>query len=296
MKFLFIHSSSHGIDYQPDCLLIGLKEIFGNNVVDVSRRHYLYKDFPQNNLSQLYGKGFTVTRLFDDDTDRTDIEQKIKAKYFDYVIYGSIFRCLDYFELVTNYYSPGRIICIDGEDEPNYHKDLFEKFPYFKREKYDNFTKSFPISFAIPSCKISEPSKKLKDLAHIIPGDKSTYIYLNEASYYDDYKNSRFAITTKKSGWDCMRHYEILANGCIPLFSGLEMCPENTLKIFPKDICIRILAENLVVTGNIKRLSSEFINYKYDDYLLKIFNYTKTYLTTTHLAHRFLGTILQWNQ
>lgn len=43
---------------------------------------------------------------------------------------------------------------------------------------------------------------------------KNTYIFENEEEYYNDYKKSLFAITRKKGGWDCMRHYEILACGC----------------------------------------------------------------------------------
>ena len=31
-----------------------------------------------------------------------------------------------------------------------------------------------------------------------------------------------------------MRHYEILANGCIPIFLDLENCPINTLTNLPK--------------------------------------------------------------
>jgi hypothetical protein len=46
--------------------------------------------------------------------------------------------------------------------------------------------------------------------------------YNTEEEYYNEYKKSYFAITTKKCGWDCMRHYEILANGCIPYFLNIE--------------------------------------------------------------------------
>jgi len=295
MKILFIMKEGAGIDYQPDCLLIGLKEVLGNNTVDVGRRDFLYTDFLENKVSSLYGKGFTVSRLLEDNADRTDIEHKIKTNFFDYVIYGSVHRCLDYFDLVRTHYPVGRIICIDGEDEPYYHKNLFQNFPYFKREKYDNHEKSFPISFAIPTMKLFKPNEKIKDIATIIPGDISTYTYVHEHDYYEDYRNSRFAITMKKAGWDCMRHYEILANGCIPLFSGLEMCPENTLKIFPKDFCIKILAKNLAITGSIKSIApTAFENY---DYLLNVsMKYTAQYLTTKHLAERFLGTILRWNK
>ena len=39
------------------------------------------------------------------------------------------------------------------------------------------------------------------------------------------YSNSIFAITNKKLGWDCLRHYEILMNGCVPLY--LDIKDEN---------------------------------------------------------------------
>jgi hypothetical protein len=37
-----------------------------------------------------------------------------------------------------------------------------------------------------------------------------------------------------------MRHYEIIANGCMPIFVDIEKCPPKTLHLFPKDICIAI--------------------------------------------------------
>ena len=81
-----------------------------------------------------------------------------------------------------------------------------------------------PISFSIPECKILKkiPEKK-KLLAHIIPGRLNTYIFSDESDYYLDYQDSVFGITCKKAGWDCLRHYEILANGCIPLFLDLHL-------------------------------------------------------------------------
>jgi hypothetical protein len=42
----------------------------------------------------------------------------------------------------------------------------------------------------------------------------------------------------KKAGWDCMRHYEILGNNCIPYFVGLEDCPKNTLANLPKELLL----------------------------------------------------------
>lgn len=65
-----------------------------------------------------------------------------------------------------------------------------------------------PITFSIAEQKIVNIiPKKTKILSSLIPGDISTYIYNTEEEYYKEYQQSYFATTTKKSGWDCMRHY-----------------------------------------------------------------------------------------
>ena len=56
------------------------------------------------------------------------------------------------------------------------------------------------------------PEKDL-DFAFLIPGRGETYIYQTEPEYYENYQRAYFALTCKKGGWDCMRHYEILASG-----------------------------------------------------------------------------------
>lgn len=48
------------------------------------------------------------------------------------------------------------------------------------------------------------------------------------------YQSARFAFTWKKRGWDCLRHYEIIENGCIPVFKHIDQCPEQTLVNLPK--------------------------------------------------------------
>jgi hypothetical protein len=95
----------------------------------------------------------------------------------------------------------------------------------------------YPITFSFPEEKIiTELPNKRKLLSSLIPGDTRTYIYNNEEDYYNEYKQSFFATTTKKAGWDCMRHYEIIANGCIPYFPDIQKCPEQTMALLPKDL------------------------------------------------------------
>lgn len=43
-----------------------------------------------------------------------------------------------------------------------------------------------------------------------------SYSYDTEAEYNKQYSESYFAVSSKKAGWDCLRHYEIIAAGCIP--------------------------------------------------------------------------------
>lgn len=130
-----------------------------------------------------------------------------------------------------------------------------------------------PISFSIPKCKIvSRIYPKTKFISSLIPGDTSTYIYNTEQDYYDEYRQSMFALTKKKAGWDCMRHYEILANGCIPYFPDISNCPKNTMTTFPKEL--------------IKRSNELVKNRQHPSLpLYRLFlDYTKHYLTTEYTA------------
>lgn len=92
------------------------------------------------------------------------------------------------------------------------------------------------ISFAIPEQKIiKELPKKTKLFpAHIVDkeiakkvNNSTSYLFDNENDYYADIQTSKFGITTKKGGWDCMRHYEIAANGSVICFRDLDKKPQT---------------------------------------------------------------------
>ena len=152
----------------------------------------------------------------------------------------------------------------------------------------------FPIAFSIPYEKIVKNiQNKVNIVATFIPngvGEK-TYIYDTEDEYYNEYKNSLFAITKEKGGWDCMRHYEILACGCIPYFENFENCPVNRLFNFPKNIILETnlfynyLTKKYKINNNnsADQLLFEEINlcYRYINILLE---YTRNYLTTTSMG------------
>ncbi|MBK7722250.1 MAG: hypothetical protein IPI32_08515 [Austwickia sp.] len=281
MKILYISSGDH-MDYQSDCLLIGLKELYGPEIVDVNGHPYLYESFPETAVPQLYGKGMTIARVLPNDAvDRSDIAPKIESQYFDLIVYGSIWRCQDYLDLVLSVYPCERVAFVDGEDEPYLHPLAGLPVPYFKRElmiwsRPGGGVES--IGFAIPSHKTSFDTPKTRDLAICDPRDRSTYIYDTEADYYHGYAESRYAVTVKKAGWDCMRHYEILANGCLPLFLDVGGCPPATMTHFPKDACLELLQRPLTPET-------------YDEYAPRFAEHTQRHLTTTALAKRFLMTL-----
>jgi hypothetical protein len=148
----------------------------------------------------------------------------------------------------------------------------------------------FPIQFCVPECKIvKEIPVKDRDFAYIIPGKLDTYIYTKEEDYYKDYQRSYFAITCKKGGWDCLRHYEILANGCIPYFLNLNDCPQNTMYFLPKDLIKEAMSLEGVSYLGIDH--SRFDKNKYYSILNKLLDYTRKYLTTKSIAQYFLDTI-----
>jgi hypothetical protein len=151
---------------------------------------------------------------------------------------------------------------------------------------------TFPIGFSIsPRLIVKEVPRKTKLLAHIIPGNLDTYIFSTAEEYNQDYQNSFFAVTCKKAGWDCFRHYEILANGCIPLFIDIESIPEHTMTRFPKDIInetnkLYLLMKDERDTEEYKK--HEETCYKYIERLLE---HTRTFLTTTSMASYVLEKI-----
>jgi len=145
-----------------------------------------------------------------------------------------------------------------------------------------------PIQFAIPVEKIATKAViKSNGFAFIDPRNKSTYIYSEESDYYNDYQSSLFAYTTKKAGWDCLRHYEIMANDSIPIFIDLGACPNGTMHYFPR---MEIFASNNLLNRN----GIEFFQTDNGFDLWRRFqNQIKSYLianlTTLALANRLVG-------
>jgi hypothetical protein len=287
-----------GACYQSDMLLHGLRQRLGNEVVEVERSWWMYSgDFGPGKLSEDVHKGFTIYRTLGDDSgvDRTDIDSKIVNHYFDIVIFGYVHYGINQYlwNLVFNHYQPNEIVYIDGNDDwEAVRPDIASKCIYFKRELFHTADNLFPISFAMPDEKIDlyPNDNKTRIVAPMTPLDKRSYIYTTEPTYYQQYADSLFGVTTKKGGWDCMRHYEILANNCIPWFLDIEQCPsESVMHTLPKDQLAKVV--QLARTNGIDWFSTSDGFDCWQEINDKIQTQFKQRCTTSALADYVLDTI-----
>ena len=106
--------------------------------------------------------------------------------------------------------------------------------PFELRKFIPRKRKIFPIAFSIPEEKILNeiPTKVKMFPRHIVDEEvfkeiykdnlENNYVFNKENDYYNDLKISKYGITTKRAGWDCLRHYELAANACVPCFKNLK--------------------------------------------------------------------------
>jgi hypothetical protein len=147
----------------------------------------------------------------------------------------------------------------------------------------------FPISFSIPDELVvsddhMEKVPKQRLISLVIPNSCGYYFYDydEEDKYHRQYQESWLANTCKKGGWDCMRHYEIMANGCIPIFSSIDQCPEKTLTTLPKQLLLTVL-ENYDTMSDESMVQTR----------KHILDHMRQHCTTSAAAERFLCTVSQ---
>lgn len=93
-----------------------------------------------------------------------------------------------------------------------------------------------PIAISIPASAVVDTVDGPRDQqfqSHIVDpevaersGGTVAKPFTSQDEYYADLRRSRFGITTRREGWDALRHYEIAAAGAIPCFRGLREKPE----------------------------------------------------------------------
>lgn len=295
MKILFTRNT-HSQDYLSDCILHGLRQLTDITVVDEPYCWYMYKSTfgeGKRDIKSIYGKGFTIFGTLNDlEVDRTDINNKILGKHFDYIILSRIDQFPNFVNLVFENYPPNKIVILDGLDYSNIDYRYVGKALYFKREMVHYNSKVFPISFGFPKEKIQKPLTKENLLAQYNPNSNKNYTYDNEQDYYNDYNKSYFGKTFRKAGFDCLRHYEILGSNCIPYFTDIDHCPKYTCINLPKDLL-------RVVTHLIDKKSMEYFmtNEGVEIYNIlheQIMNHFKSYGTTEAIAKQMLDKISEY--
>lgn len=123
------------------------------------------------------------------------------------------------------------------EITPKTYQSLFYKLlpVYFFQNPNKLPHNIYPISFGFPDTKVVTqiPIKTKEFTEHIVDkeiqqklGKKFDYVFRKEKDYYQDIQQSRFGITTARAGWDCLRHYELAANGCVLCFKNLPFKPK----------------------------------------------------------------------
>jgi|688.fasta_scaffold114375_1 hypothetical protein len=286
MKILIIPSNSS--DYLQDSVYLGMKDLYGKDVESTSHCHYLYRG-SHFNKHHYWGYGFTYTNILDPSLNNAphDILEKIRDKYYDLIIYSFVSRNSAMLDEVMEVTDGKNVILINGEDEDWRFEHYNEKVIYFKRELVKPEHKNIlPINYAIHRSKIFEGDTiKTQEISNSIPSvdnctniSSSKFIFENEEDYYNDYRISKYGITKKKGGWDSMRHYEIMANKCIPLFENLSECPEYTLTNLPKKLLIEIQNKYPNISES-----------EYKEYSEMLYNFTIENLTTDKMCKNLLN-------
>ena len=137
---------------------------------------------------------------------------------------------------------------------------------------------------------------KTRTSAIVTPYDRGTYRYPptpeGESAYLAQYRESFFGVTCKKGGWDCMRHYEILSQGCMPWFVDIFECPESCLVDSPKDLLRQVHSLRGCCfdaeTGQVAVDPDCFDADRYWPLLGQLWDYSRRQLTTEQCARRML--------
>ena len=218
MKILFFTTENklYQGDLLENTILHGLRSCLGENCVDYPKKKVMYHDFSEVHKDNIHGRGFTLlTTPIKDILNRNIFEQHLDG----HDLYG---------------HAPNKII-FDNEEIIGTQFDNS-----FKRE----FTKSshknvYPTGFGIPKERIrnlnidcknqlfqkTAPDYSLfKDIKDLGGGFKH-HKFSIESEYYEDLSASWFGLTSKKGGWDCLRHYEIIAAGACLLFRDYDKKP-----------------------------------------------------------------------
>ena len=262
LRILFLTNDRE--DYLADGLLHGLRQLPGLEVVDYPRKECMYEGGRQCKVAPEFGVrggGFSLYGVLTEPQggiDRSFIWQRLAAGWFDAVLIGNVWRQWGFLLQWRELFAAQPLLLLDGDDDQRLYPrsgtrlrqfgigtgltNLLElpSTHMFKRELTNRSRKwglrlnVHPLAFSIPESLISLklPNKSQLFPSHIVDRDLSNklgasanYVFADEQSYRSDLASSRFGITTRSAGWDCLRHYEIAAAGAVICFRDLAQKP-----------------------------------------------------------------------
>lgn len=149
-----------------------------------------------------------------------------------------------------------------------------------------------PISFCVPEsllvCSIEDTLAQKKTMEAVYkPGDP--YAFSTPEAYYQMYREAFFGMTKKKGGWDCFRHLEILACGCLPVYENLDNIPTTIMMFYPKDIMVQA-SQLYHIYQEKKEWTLEHVH-TYTFLVKMSIQHVKKHLTTVAMARYLLRTV-----
>jgi hypothetical protein len=281
-------------DYIENTILLGLRKILKQNCVEYPRKRILYHDFSDVKRQSLHGMGFS---LYHEKMEDIPNEARNLNQNFDVILYGTAFawgmndipvleqRCKVKFYVdghdMYGHATRGNYIFHDGERIIGN-----QAVPCFKGQLIDVQSDTYPTGVGIPESRILPINFELKTQLHqsaypryakyepVHEVNRSHYLFNDEEEYYKDMSKSWFGLTSKRGGWDALRHYELIAAGCLLLFCDYDRKPRYCAPGDCPAISYNSLEElhsimnRLVVDG---KPTNEYINRLHEqrDWLLK---------------------------
>ena len=317
MKILYFNNPT--VEYLSCLVYHGLISL-GHDVYELYEMPYMYKCKESIiDRNTLYGKGFSYAFKLENEYNYINIlnelEDKINEHFFDIIIFCDYTNVHNnykeklnkYFPLILDKYNFGEIFIIDGRDESSlceiaYWKNI-NKVIYFKRELVcGNYPaeinyRVFPISYAIPKNNFRPINENKNQLCigttryfdQIWKFLQPIHNNNSEDEYYDKYNNAYFVMTGRKGGYDCMRHYEIIAAGSLPVFIDYLHVPQGCMITWPSSLQLAANSLYIDYMAPIKHNEYDKLHKYYHKLLRDFYDYAYHNLTTENLAEYILN-------
>lgn len=123
----------------------------------------------------------------------------------------------------------------------------------------------WPISFSYPLPPRPPRQNQSNSINPIYPGHPYSFELLS--GYMDSYSEYSYALTHRKSGWDCFRHVEILASGSVPFMPDARLIPDYTMVHYPKLFLVEVANHLLTNRGTLSTRDRESLHRYFENHL-----------------------------